>query len=53
MIVDGRSEKSYFPRLVDAFPRGAPVRVATREDLPEILAEVGLGSELQGTLDGP
>jgi len=44
VIVEGRPEKRYFRRLPDALPEGQRVRVVTRAELDEVLAEVGLGA---------
>jgi ATP-dependent DNA helicase DinG len=43
VIVEGRTEKSYFRRLEQALPPGSHVMVATIGDLSGILAEVGIG----------
>jgi ATP-dependent DNA helicase DinG len=43
VIVDARTDRPYFRRLVEALPPGSVVSVARREDLPAILGEVGLG----------
>jgi ATP-dependent DNA helicase DinG len=43
VIVDARTDRPYFQRLAEALPPGSLVSVARREDLPTILAEVGLG----------
>ena len=48
VIVEGRTDKRYFPRLADALPPGTPVVVAGREALPRLLAEVGIGSGAGG-----
>jgi ATP-dependent DNA helicase DinG len=42
VIVEGRPDRPYFDRLREAFPPDCGVTVATREDLPELLAEVGI-----------
>jgi ATP-dependent DNA helicase DinG len=44
VIVEGRRDRSYFRRLGEALPPGCGVRVARREELPSLLAELGLGS---------
>ena len=44
VIVEGRSDRSYFGRLKWALPPGVSIQVARREELRAILAEVGLGS---------
>ena len=43
VIVEGRTDKSYFRRLEQALPPGNRVIVATIGDLSGILAEVGIG----------
>jgi Rad3-related DNA helicase len=43
VIVEGRTEKPYFRRLAAGLPEGCPVVVASREELPRLLAEVGIG----------
>jgi ATP-dependent DNA helicase DinG len=43
VIVEGRTDKSYFRRLDQALPPGNRVMVATIGDLSRILAEVGVG----------
>lgn len=43
VIVDARRDRGYFRRLVDAFPEGVAVEVATIESLPKIVDELGLG----------
>ena len=52
VVVEGRTDRRYFSRLTDAFPEGTSIRVATRSDLPGILAEIGLGREPEGPIDG-
>jgi Rad3-related DNA helicase len=42
VIVEGRTDKRYFRRLGDALPLDCQVSVATRADLAELLAEVGI-----------
>ncbi len=42
VIVEGRTDRRYFRRLRDALPPGVEFRVARREELPAILAEVGV-----------
>lgn len=44
VIVEGRTDKGYFRRLSEAFPKGAVLRVGTREQLPELLDELKLGA---------
>ena len=44
VIVDARRDRDYFWRLRHALPPGTKVRVALRETLPAILAEIGLGT---------
>jgi len=46
VIVDARANKSYFPRLQDALPSGAPIRLIRPHQLPSILAEIGLGDDV-------
>jgi ATP-dependent DNA helicase DinG len=43
VIVDARTGRRYFGRVAEALPPGVSVRVAGREELPELLAELGLG----------
>lgn len=43
VIVDARHNRSYFRRLPDAMPEGTKIQIAPREDLPRIVAELGLG----------
>ncbi len=52
VIVEGRTGRRYFRRLDDALPEGVAFRVAEREDLREILAEVGILHERPGGGDG-
>jgi len=52
VIVDARTDRPYFQRLVEALPPGSQVDVARREDLPKILAEVGLGPGAEGPRRG-
>ena len=49
VIVEGRSDRRYFPRLRQALPQGSQLRVARRDSLPAILGEVGLGGALTGS----
>jgi ATP-dependent DNA helicase DinG len=44
VIVEPRAEKGYFRRLREALPPGVPVVVAPLARLPELLAEVGIGT---------
>jgi len=53
VIVDARRDRGYFRRLVDAVPEGAKIEVAPCEELPRILAELGLGLENEGTSTHP
>ncbi len=50
VIVEARTDKGYFGRLQEAFPSGAAPRIARREDLPELLAEVGIETQQSATL---
>jgi ATP-dependent DNA helicase DinG len=43
VIVDARRDRGYFRRLPDALPDGTKVEIATREELPRIAGELGLG----------
>jgi Rad3-related DNA helicase len=49
-IVEGRTDKGYFRRLQEAFPPDAPVKIARREDLPDLIAEVGIETKQHATL---
>ena len=49
-IVEGRTDKGYFRRLQEAFPPDAHVKVARREDLPDLIAEVGIETKQRATL---
>jgi len=49
-IVEGRTDKGYFRRLQEAFPPEAPVKAARREDLPDLIAEVGIEPKRRATL---
>ena len=42
VIVEGRPDRRYFPKLRQAMPSGVDVRVARREDLRDLLREIGL-----------
>jgi len=42
VIVEGRTDKRYFKRLGEALPGGLQVKVAQRDDLAALLAEVGI-----------
>ena len=42
VIVEGRTDRGYFARLGNALPKGSEVTVAARDDLPALLAEVGV-----------
>jgi Rad3-related DNA helicase len=44
VIVEGRTSRGYFRRVREAFPAGTNVRVGRSEDIPAVLAEIGLGS---------
>jgi Rad3-related DNA helicase/DNA polymerase III epsilon subunit-like protein len=50
VIVEGRIDKGYFGRLQEAFPADAPVKVARREDLRDLIAEVGIDTLQRATL---
>jgi ATP-dependent DNA helicase DinG len=43
VIVDARPRMRYFQRLGESLPPGVGVRVVRREELPAVLAEVGIG----------
>ncbi|MGI9589857.1 MAG: helicase C-terminal domain-containing protein, partial [Myxococcota bacterium] len=43
VVVDARPDKAYFERLSGALPPGCAVRLASREELPAVLGELGLG----------
>jgi Rad3-related DNA helicase len=43
VIVDARTDRAYFRRLADAFPRGTKIRAIRRHQLRSVLAEVDLG----------
>ena len=43
VIVEGRTDRPYFARLSEALPPGSRVTAATRQELPRLLAEVGVG----------
>jgi Rad3-related DNA helicase len=42
VIVEGRTDKRYFPRLGEALPAGSRVVVTDRARLAALLAEVGI-----------
>ena len=42
VIVEGRTDKRYFRHVKNALPPGVPVRVVVREELGELLGEIGL-----------
>jgi ATP-dependent DNA helicase DinG len=42
VIVEGRTDKPYFRRIAGALPAGCPVVVASPQELPRLLAEVGI-----------
>jgi ATP-dependent DNA helicase DinG len=43
VVVDPRRERPYFERISAALPRGCSFAVATRAELPALVAELGLG----------
>jgi ATP-dependent DNA helicase DinG len=43
VIVEARTDRGYFGQLESAFPAGTSIRVVDAEQLPELVAEVGLG----------
>jgi ATP-dependent DNA helicase DinG len=45
-IVEGRTNRRYFSRLVEAFPPTVDVEVAQRSGLASLVARVGLGREV-------
>jgi hypothetical protein len=49
-IVEGRTDKGYFRRLREAFPPDVPVQIARREELPGLIAEVGIEAKQRATL---
>jgi len=46
VIVEGRTDRRYFPSLSQAFPRGISLRISTREEIIDALAEIDLGGPL-------
>jgi Rad3-related DNA helicase len=50
VIVEGRTDKGYFRRLQEAFPPDTSVKVARREDLSSLIAEVGIEVKPRATL---
>jgi ATP-dependent DNA helicase DinG len=48
VIVDPRIDRPYFERLAEALPPGCRLQVATLEELPELLGEVGVGTPERG-----
>jgi ATP-dependent DNA helicase DinG len=52
VIVEGRTERSYFERLAEGLPPGCPVAVAGREEIARYLAEVGIGESPGGGAPG-
>ena len=44
VIVEARTDRNYFGELESAFPPGAEVRVVDVEELPGMVAELGLGT---------
>ncbi|MBW2382831.1 MAG: hypothetical protein JRG92_04305 [Deltaproteobacteria bacterium] len=53
VIVEGRSGRGYFPRIAEAFPRGTEVRSLRRDQIPGVLAEIGLGRSVQSASAPP
>lgn len=43
VIVEARTDRSYFDQLEEAFPPGTPIRVVEPIELPGLLAELDLG----------
>ena len=43
VIVEARTDRNYFRELDAAFPEGAEVQVVDPDDLPGLVAELGLG----------
>ena len=43
VIVDARTDRAYFRRLKDAFPKDTKIRAIRRHQLPSVLAEIELG----------
>jgi ATP-dependent DNA helicase DinG len=43
VIVESRADRTYFRRLREALPPGVPLTLETLDDLPSVLAEVGIG----------
>ena len=46
VVVEGRTDRRYFRQIARALPPGTQIRVARKEALAEILAEIGLGSPI-------
>jgi ATP-dependent DNA helicase DinG len=46
VIVESRADRGYFRRLREALPPGVPLSVGTLDDLPRLLAEVGIGGAI-------
>jgi ATP-dependent DNA helicase DinG len=51
-IVEGRTDKGYFRRLQEAFPPDVSVQISRREELPDLIAEVGIEAKQRATLRG-
>ena len=49
-IVEGRTDKGYFRRLQEAFPPDTDVKIARREELLDLIAEVGIETKQRATV---
>lgn len=45
VLVESRADRGYFRRLAEALPPGVALVLGTRDDLPRLLAEVGIAGE--------
>ena len=45
VVVEGRTDRRYFRQIARALPPGTRIRVARRDALAGILAEIGLGDQ--------
>ena len=50
VIVEGRTDKSYFQRLEEAFPSASKVEIIQPSDLPDLVAQVGIEPAERATL---
>jgi ATP-dependent DNA helicase DinG len=46
VIVEGRTQRRYFPSLNQSLPRGVTVRVSRRAEIGDVFREIGLGDPL-------